>query len=50
MTVKSYHMSLQAFGLRLSFKDARFKSQLTDIKESELALKNVEERLKKKIV
>ena len=49
MTVKSYHMSLQAFGLSLSFKDARFKSQLADIEESELALKNVEERLEKEV-
>ena len=47
MTVKSYHMSLHAFGLRLSFKDARFKSQLAEIDVSETALKNVEERLQK---
>jgi len=47
MTVKSYHMSLQAFGLRLSFKDAAFKSQLSDIEENAVALKSVEERLQK---
>jgi len=47
MTLKSYHMSLQAFGLRLSFKDATFKSQLSDIEENAVALKNVEERLQK---
>jgi len=47
MTLKSYHMSLQAFGLRLSFKDATFKSQLADIEENAVALKNVEEQLQK---
>ena len=47
MTLKSYHMSLQAFGLRLTFKDATFKSQLADIEENVVALKNVEERLQK---
>ena len=45
MTLKSYYMSLQAFGLRLSFKDATFKSQLSDIEKNAVALKNVEERL-----
>jgi len=45
MTEKSYFMTLEAFGLRLSFRDAEFKKQLGKIEEDPASLATVESRL-----
>ena len=50
MTVDSYIMILESFGLRLSFEDEYFKSLLKEIKESKDSLKKVEEILSKDLL
>ena len=45
MTEKSYCMTLEAFGLRLSFKDRDFKRMLSKIEKDESILHCVERRL-----
>jgi len=45
MTPESYMMTLETFGLRLSFKDPEFKSHLKMIKEDADALREVEDTL-----
>lgn len=45
MTAKSYRMTLEAFSLRLSFKDRDFKALLSQMDQSEEALLCVEKRL-----
>ena len=45
MTEDSYMMTLESFGLRLSFEDADFKALLKEIREDEDALGKVEELL-----
>jgi len=50
MTVDSYIMTLESFGLRLSFEDVFFKSLLKEIKESKDSLKKVEEILSKDLL
>ena len=47
MTPKSYFMTLEAFALRLSFKDREFKLLLSQLSKSEEALLSVEKRLLK---
>jgi len=50
MTVDSYIMILESFGLRLSFEDEYFKSLLKEIKESKDSLKKVEKILSKDLL
>jgi len=45
MTEQSYFMTLEAFGLRLSFRDAEFKKQLGKVEEDPASLAAVESRL-----
>jgi len=45
MTEKSYMMTLETFGLRLSLRDAHFKAQLKKIKEDAHSLDEVENAL-----
>ncbi len=45
MTQKSYMMTLETFGLRLSLRDAHFKAQLKKIKEDAHSLDEVENAL-----
>ena len=45
MTARSYAMTLQALGLKLSFRDADFKSLLAKAEGDENALLHVEKRL-----
>ena len=45
MTETSYFMTLESFGLGLSFEDAHFKALLKEIKENEDSLKKVEDLL-----
>jgi len=47
MTEVSYFMTLESFGLRLSFRDAAFKTLLEKVQEDGVALKKVEELLSK---
>lgn len=47
MTPRSYRMILEAFGLKLSFKDREFKKILSQIDENKEALLCVEKRLVK---
>jgi len=42
MTEVSYFMTLESFGLRLSFRDDAFKSLLHKVQEDDAALKEVE--------
>ncbi len=50
MTEKSYFMTLETFGLRLSFRDAEFKEQLGKIEEDSASLVAVESRLSADLV
>lgn len=45
MTQKSYFMTLESFGIRLSFKDASFKKALQKIEVDKGALVEVEHKL-----
>jgi len=45
MTEESYFMTLESFGLRLSFKDPSFKKALNEIEEDKGALVEVEHKL-----
>jgi hypothetical protein len=47
MTEKSYLMTLESFGLRLSFRDAEFKSLLEEIEDNQSSLQKVEALLSK---
>lgn len=49
MVSSSYLMTLEAFGLRLSLKNAVFKSFLEKIREDDKMLKKVEELLSKEL-
>ena len=42
MTEDSYMMTVESFGLRLSFEDAQFKAFLKEIRENKDALQKVE--------
>jgi len=50
MTEDSYIMTLESFGLRLSFENAHFKALLKEIKESKESLEKVEELLSKDLL
>ena len=50
MTEDSYIITLESFGLRLSFEDAHFKALLKKIKESNESLEKVEELLSKDLL
>ncbi len=50
MTEVSYFMTLESFGLRLSFKDAAFKTLLEKVKEDDVALKQVEKLLSEDLI
>ena len=50
MTQTSYFMTLESFGLGLSFSDPYFKVLLKEIKENESSLKKVEELLSTDLV
>jgi len=50
MTETSYFMTLESFGLGLSFKDAHFKVLLKEIQENEDSLKKVEDLLSKDLI
>ena len=50
MTEDSYIMTLESFGLRLSFEDDHFKALLKKIKESNESLEKVEELLSKDLL
>lgn len=50
MTPESYIMTLETFGLRLSFRDSEFKAQLKDIGENATALAEVENKLSKELI
>ena len=45
MTKKSYYMTLESLGIKLSFKDPLFKSKLENIEDDEDSLKEVEQQL-----
>ena len=47
MTETSYFMTLESFGLGLSFEDTHFKALLKEIKENEDSLTKVEDSLSK---
>lgn len=47
MTEDSYMLTLESFGLRLSFKDEHFKKLLNEIEESTSSLREVETLLSK---
>jgi len=50
MTEKSYMMTLESFGLRLSFRDAKFKSLLKKIEENQSSLEKVETLLSEELI
>ncbi len=50
MTEDSYFMTLESFGLRLSFEDPQFKALLKEIKESKDSLEKVEQLLSKDLL
>ena len=50
MTEKSYMMTLESFGLRLSFRDAKFKSLLKEIEDNQTSLEKVEALLSEELV
>jgi len=50
MTEKSYMMTLESFGLGLSFKDAVFKSLLKEIEENNSSLLIVEALLSEELI
>ncbi|WP_415406003.1 hypothetical protein ACLHDG_09555 [Sulfurovum sp. CS9] len=50
MTEKSYIMTLESFGLRLSFRDGEFKSLLKEIEDSPESLEKVEALLSQEII
>lgn len=50
MTEKSYMMTLESFGLRLSFRDKEFKSLLEKIEDSPESLEKVEALLSEEII
>ena len=50
MTEKSYMMTLESFGLRLSFRDAKFKSLLKEIEENRTSLEKVEALLSEELI
>jgi len=50
MTEVSYFMTLESFGLRLSFRDATFKTLLEKVQEDDVALKKVEDLLSKDLL
>lgn len=50
MTPESYMMTLETFGLRLSFRDAVFKTQLKEIEENATSLAEVENKLSEELI
>lgn len=50
MTEDSYLMTLESFGLRLSFEDTHFKRLLNEIKENKESLEEVEVLLSKDLI
>lgn len=50
MTEKSYMMTLESFGLRLSFRDAKFKSLLKEIEDNQTSLEKVEALLSEELI
>lgn len=50
MVEKSYLMTLESFGLRLSFKDKEFKSLLAEIEENPASMLKVEALLSKELI
>jgi hypothetical protein len=50
MTPESYIMTLETFGLRLSFRDADFKAQLKEIEENTTSLAEVENKLSEELI
>ena len=50
MVGKSYLMTLESFGLRLSFKDKEFKSLLAEIEENPASMLKVEALLSKELI
>ena len=50
MTEESYIMTLEPFGIKLSFNDSVFKTQWDQIEESEDALVEVEKKISKELL
>ena len=50
MTPESYIMTLETFGLRLSFRDSEFKEQLKEIEENATSLAEVENKLSEELI
>jgi hypothetical protein len=50
MTKESYIMTIETFGLRLSLRDAEFKTQLKKIKEDTDSLDEVENKLSVELI
>ena len=50
MTPKSYIMTLETFGLRLSFRDSKFKAKLKEIEENTTSLAEVENKLSEELI
>ena len=50
MTEESYYMALEPFGMKLSFNDPVFKTQLEQIEESKDALHEVEKKISEELI
>ena len=50
MTPESYFMTLETFGLRLSFRDADFKARLKVVEEDATSLAEVENKLSEDLI
>ena len=50
MTEESYYMTLEPFGMELSFRDPLFKAEWSKIEESEEALHEVEQKISSELL
>jgi hypothetical protein len=50
MTPESYFMTLETFGLRLSFRDSEFKARLKEAEENATSLAEVENKLSEDLI